>query len=641
MQLTATGPHTLFSDPTFSVLEGLGLAVLPSSANPTFRLYEGPFSIFTTSLYHTLKLRITAHPIQPISSPPDMAASTGITNPKSDPFSFLTPDPVLIVGSGPTGLVASLWLHRFNVPYRLIDRLPGPGLTSRAVVIHARTLEFYAQLGFADRLVAKGTQVQGVVFSRGGSAVAQLAFTRSGQGLSEFPYVMSLPQDVHEQILVDVLTEQGLKVERGTELVSAVENGDAVQCTLKNLDTGNEEQFTAGYVIGADGAHSKVRHEAGIGMEGGTYAQRFYVADVDLASELPARSNLNMNVGEREFCFLVPLDTHKHARLIGFVAADKQDEEGNQVSGSEELTFEDVRKSVRASAPNIQIEKVRWFSTYRVHHRVAGAFRSTTHDGKSGRLFLAGDASHLHSPAGGQGLNTGIGDATNLAWKLAAAYHGTAPADILQTYSQERMAFAKALVDSTDRMFSLITDQGLWGWALRNILMPYVLPLIWKIGGDKLSCTAWLRVSQILIKYPQSALSQNVLNRSGIAPRPAGGKVKAGDRLPWVDGVLSDAASGGKLGETVDVSNFAPLKECAWQVHVYGDCPKSLEHDLADRGVPLHVFPFSPAVAEKGIAKDAVYVLRPDGYVGQVSRVDEEAGTLERYLERWEIGVRN
>ena len=557
----------------------------------------------------------------------------------SNPFSFLNPPPVLIVGSGPTGLITSLWLHRFGIPHRLIDRASSPGLTSRAMVVHARVLEYYAQLGLADRLVEAGTKVDGLVLTTGGTKLGKLAFSTGAVGLSPFPYVLSLPQDAHEQILNDALAERGLEIERGIELVDIKESEDSVNCTLRNISTGSEEQFSASYVLGADGAHSRVRHAAGIAMGGGTYTSRFYVADVNLSSTLPAANSLNMNVSERDFCMVVPLEGTGHGRLIGFVPSDKQDSKGNLID-EREVTFSDVENSVSAAAPTVKIESVRWFSTYRVHHRIADAFRSTYIDADSkrrphpGRLFIAGDAAHLHSPVGGQGMNTGLSDASNIAWKIASVWKGTGPTSLLDTYGEERVPFARKLVNTTDQWFTLFTNLGWIGWLVRNFLMPYIMPLVWRIGGIKLARLAYVTVGQLAVHYPESALSEDP---TAYEARRAGGKVKAGDRLPWIESAVADRSKGEKEGAT---SNFAPLKACDWQVHVYGVIAKPLEQTLYDRGVSLHVFPYNAEMAEKGLAKDAAYIVRPDGYVGMACR-QEDTMPLERYLEKWGIGVRN
>ena len=247
----------------------------------------------------------------------------------------------------------------------------------------------------------------------------------------------------------------------------------------------------------------------------------------------------------------------------------------------------------------IEVAHVNWFSTYRVHHRVAEHFRK-------GRAFLLGDAAHVHSPVGGQGMNTGIGDAINLAWKLAAVIQGRAPDSILESYEPERIAFARRLVRTTDRAFSLVTSPR---WAARFFrldLLPRLAPLLFTFRATRR--LLFRTVSQIMVSYRDSPLS------AGRA-----GAVHGGDRLPWV-----------KLSDTED--NFAPLASLGWQVHVYGRPQLALESLCRERGLPLHVFPWDPAMRACGLERDAVYVIRPDGYVG-LAQDRGHAEAVRAYLE--------
>jgi 2-polyprenyl-6-methoxyphenol hydroxylase-like FAD-dependent oxidoreductase len=552
-------------------------------------------------------------------------------NMAANPFSFLDQGPVLIVGAGPTGLVSSLWLQKFKIPHRIIDIAPKSGLSSRAMIVQARTLEFYNQLGIAERIVEAGAKLDGLVTSTGGKIRGRINYRDGAKGLTRFPFILSLTQDRHEEILIEALKEKGIEVERGVELVDAVESEDSVQCTLNKIDSSTKESFTASYIIGADGARSRVRQIAGVPMEGGTYTQRFFVADVELASELPAGPNLNINLSGTEYCMAIPLDGLKRARLVGFCPANKQNVDEDQAKNFE-ITFDELEKSVGISAPGIVISNLRWLSSYRVHHRVVKAFRSTyVADSKinsrprPGRLFLAGDAAHLHSPAGGQGMNTGIGDATNLAWKLAAVHSGVAPLALLDTYQEERLAFAQKLVDTTDFAFTMLTHPGWIGWCARYIIIPYILPLLLKLPG--MIIRSFKTGSQLGINYRQSGLSTD--------GERVGGSVKAGDRLPWV-----------KTDETreEDGDNLSELRKAHWQVHIYGNSDKSTVQTLEDRGIPLRVFTWAAGgsleadMQKKGLKKDAIYIVRPDGYIGLVC-APKDTRTFERYLDRWEIGT--
>jgi hypothetical protein len=245
------------------------------------------------------------------------------------------------------------------------------------------------------------------------------------------------------------------------------------------------------------------------------------------------------------------------------------------------LTFDDV-KGKAIEHLKLNIVKLNWFSTYRVHHRVANHFRE-------GRAFLLGDAAHIHSPVGGQGMNTGIGDAVNLAWKLAAVLKEAAPASLLDTYEPERIAFARRLVATTDRIFILVTRRGIIARLVRTRLVPLVVPLLFRLPPFRRFMFETL--AQFGINYRNSPLS------AGTA-----GAVRGGDRLPWV-----------QLGPGQD--NFAPLTSLKWQVHLYGEARPGVADACAELQLPLHRFAWQPAMRRAGFESGALYLIRPDGYV--------------------------
>lgn len=506
--------------------------------------------------------------------------------------------PVLITGAGPSGMVLALWLQKLGTPFRIVDRLSGPGLTSRAMVIHARTLELYQQLGIADRIIAEGIKINKLLIANAGSSKAHFPIiTEKAAGLSKYPFTLSLPQDMHEVVLVDVLKERGTEIGRDIELVDAVQKEDreVVEVKLKHAD-GHEEAFEASYVIGCDGAHSAVRHMAGIKMEGGTYAGRYFVADIDAEpGTMPAAPDeLNMNTSKNEFVMVVPTLKHGNARLVGYVPHDRMDED--------HLTFEDMSPTLKACLPDLRVRGVKWFSHYKVHHRHADHFRI-------GRFFLCGDACHLHSPAGGQGMNTGIGDASNLAWKLSNVLSGRAAPALLDTYEPERLAFAKTLVSTTDRVFTSLTAEGWQGWLTREFLIPYVVPAVVRWTGY----SPWDATSQVHVEYKSSPLSENGHGEHG--------QVKAGERLAWVP--TEDGHD-----------NHEALADAKWQVHVYGEVRRDVRRGFQAKGFEVHKFEWSEAAKKRGLAEGALYLVRPDGYIG-AEATGGDAETLFRYISKW------
>ena len=502
---------------------------------------------------------------------------------------------VLIDGAGPTGLVLALWLTRLGVQVRLVDKTAEPGTTSRALVLHARTLEFYRQVGLADAVVERALKFTAANLWAGGKKAGHVVFGPMGEGLSPFPYMLILPQDQHERLLVEHLAEIGVQVERRTELLGFEDSGGRVLARLRRPD-GTEETCEAAYLAGCDGAHSKVREVLGIGFPGGTYSQLFYVTDVE-ASGPVMNGELHVALDEAEFLAVFPLRGAGRARLIGNVRKGAE-------RGDESLSWDDVGKVVIGRL-GITVERVNWFSTYRVHHRVADHFGR-------GRAFLLGDAAHIHSPVGGQGMNTGIGDAVNLAWKLAAVVHGQAHAALLDSYEPERLAFARRLVASTDRAFTAVTSRGAIARRVRLNLVPLLLPPLFELAAVRR--LMFRTISQTAVHYRASRLS---VGRAGT--------LHGGDRLPWVP----PESEGGQ-------DNFTPLTSLEWQVHVYGAVAPELIALCSARGLPLHVFSWRATIARAGLTRNAAYLVRPDGYVA-LAEPEASAAKLKAYLDEWGV----
>jgi 2-polyprenyl-6-methoxyphenol hydroxylase-like FAD-dependent oxidoreductase len=499
---------------------------------------------------------------------------------------------VLIIGAGPTGLVLALWLTKLGVKVRIIDKTADAGTTSRALAVQARTLELYRQLDLAEAVVERGHKVPAVNLWVKGKPKARLSFETIGSNLTPYSFLQIFPQDEHERLLIARLEELGVLVERRTELIGFTDAGERVTARLRGPE-GHEEICTASYIAGCDGARSVVRETMGTGFPGGTYRQVFYVADVEAAG--PAiDGELHVDLDEADFLAVFPLAGKGRARLIGTVSDERADR-------ADTLKFEDV--SDRAiNHLKVKVDKVNWFSTYHVHRRVTAHFQK-------GRAFLLGDAAHIHSPAGGQGMNTGIGDAINLAWKLAAVLAGRAPDKLLDSYEAERIGFARRLVATTDRVFSFVTAEGRMADIVRTRVAPVLIPMIaqFKVVREYLFRT----VSQISLNYRGGPLSKGVA-----------GNVHGGDRLPWVP-------VGGK-------DNFATLSAMTWQIHVYGTASAELTNWCAGHRLPLNVFAWRSEHETAGLARDAIYLLRPDTYVA-IADTSGAPNVLDRYFVEQEI----
>jgi 2-polyprenyl-6-methoxyphenol hydroxylase-like FAD-dependent oxidoreductase len=495
--------------------------------------------------------------------------------------------PVLIVGAGPTGLVLALWLTKLGVPVRIIDKTAEPGTTSRALAVQGRTLELYRQVDLADAIVEAGVKIAAANLWVSGSKAARLPFGRLGEGLSPFPYALTYPQDAHERLLIDRLNSLGVQVERRTELIRFDRHSEGVRAVLKQPD-GKEDVCEAFYLAGCDGARSTVREALATGFPGGTYTGLFYVADVEAAGPA-ADGEIHVDVEEADFLAVFPIKGTGRLRLVGPIHWDAARE-------NREPTFDDV--SARAIQNlKLTIAKVNWFSTYRVHHRVAAKFRE-------GRVFLLGDAAHVHSPVGGQGMNTGIGDAINLAWKLATVLKDGASESLLDTFERERIGFARRLVATTDRVFTVITKPGRLARRVRTRLVPFVLPLLFRFSAVRR--LLFRTISQIGIHYRNSPLSEGVA-----------GTARGGDRLPWTPTAPHE-------------DNFAPLTSLTWQVHVYGEPRRGVAEACAELRLPLHVMAWQSEMRRAGFLRGALYLVRPDGYVALA-----DPGSDPRRLSRY------
>ena len=496
-------------------------------------------------------------------------------------------EPILIVGAGPTGLTLALWLRRLGVSVRIIDTATGPGTTSRAMVVHARTLEFYRQLGLADDMIAEGIKTSAVEIIRARRRLVSLNFGDIGGALSPYPFLLTYPQDDHERFLIKALRATGTKVEWSTRLDEFQNAESGLRCSLTGPD--GSSIIETPFLCGCDGAHSTVRQGANLSFEGGTYSQLFYVADcqVDGAPD----SGLRIATRSGRFALCAPVRRSGHHRLIGIAPSE--------LPQDETVTFDDVRPYAEQLL-NIRVHEADWFSTYHAHHRIAEKFRH-------GNVFLLGDAAHIHSPAGGQGMNTGIGDSVNLAWKLAAVIKGEAPDALLDTYEMERQAFARELVSTTDRAMQTIISGSFAGWLVRSVLLPIVAPFAF--GFPPPRELFFKTISQIRIAYSNSPLSVGRF-----------GGLSGGDRLPWFP--------------TPGGANYDTLRSLQWQIHIYGRGDPRLRKVAQDMGIPVHVFEWHESAGKHGISRNAAYLVRPDGYVAIASRKLTPA-LLRQYFIRW------
>ncbi len=317
---------------------------------------------------------------------------------------------VLVVGAGPTGLMLANQLGRRNVRTMIIDRHSGPAQQTRAIGVQARTLEIYAKLGIVERALELGIRATAANLWAAGRWTARVPVSDIGSNLSRFPFILMLGQDDNERIMGERLRDWGIDVQWNTELVGLEQHADHVEATLRTPQ-GATRTISAAYVAGCDGSHSAVRELSGIKFPGAPYEHVFFVADTEATGTMKP-DELNVYLWRDGFHLFFPMRGKNHWRVIGILPAALRDKA--------DLDFDDVIPSLQGEAGStLAFQSCSWFSTYRIHHRAAERFRDR-------RCFVLGDAAHIHSPVGAQGMNTGLQDAYNLAWKLALVVQGKA-----------------------------------------------------------------------------------------------------------------------------------------------------------------------------------------------------------------------
>jgi 2-polyprenyl-6-methoxyphenol hydroxylase-like FAD-dependent oxidoreductase len=494
---------------------------------------------------------------------------------------------VLIVGAGPTGLMLANQLGRRGVRAMIIDRHSGPAQQSRAMAVQARTLEIYSKMGILDQALTLGARGTGANMWANGKWTARIPLGDIGQGMSPYPYILTLGQDDNERIMGKKLLDYGVNVQWNTELIAFEQQPDQVNVTLKQAD-GSLRKIRAAWVAGCDGSRSPVRELSGITFPGAPYEHVFFVADTEATGAMK-QGELNVYLWRDGFHLFFPMHGTDRWRVIGILPREMRQRD--------DLTWEEVVPIVRQEAgADLIFKSCQWFSTYRIHHRAAERFRDR-------RCFLLGDAAHVHSPAGAQGMNTGLQDAYNLAWKLALVVKGQADAALLDTYEQERIPVAQRLLRTTDRVFQVIVADGWFGKLFRTKILARVAAFA--MTQERVRRLAFRTISQIGIRYGRSPLSQTL---PGL---PEGAPV-AGDRFPWLR--LKFQAN----GPAEDI--YQKLDDTCLNLIVVGQSAPSTTSLRLGELLTVYEIPDDAhnagELVRAGITGPAFYLLRPDGHVG-------------------------
>lgn len=502
---------------------------------------------------------------------------------------------VLVVGAGPTGLTAATELARRGVRVRIIDKLHLPSDKSRALVVHARSLELFQKMGISDELIAIGSPtLKGTIFVKGKKRV-DLECGDLAINDTPYPFALFVSQVETERVLEAALEKHGVKVERFTELVTLNDDGEHVHCAVKRQ--GAKETIIADYVIGCDGAHSAVRHALDVTFEGAAYPQTFLLADVAIDWEFQ-EDRFRMFLGKKDLLACFPMKKGV-MRLIGTRPSDDLGEDETPSLEYIETFARDV------SGRELSLRDPIWITRFRLHHRGVNHYRQ-------GRCFLAGDAAHIHSPAGGQGMNTGIQDAYNLAWKLALVTSAKAPESILESYHAERYPVGRFLLRFTDRLFQFGSSPNRLILLLRNMVFPRVARFI--LAKASRRSRALRTITQLGIRYGSSDWIQEKLTDAD--PTFYSGP-SAGRRAPDAP-VVIDAKK---------TTLFEAMADTEFHLLAFGEkCrPVSFARVHAIERRPEN----ETAFARYGVTSTALYLIRPDGHIAFRSF----GGSLEPLLE--------
>jgi len=511
---------------------------------------------------------------------------------------------VLVVGAGPTGLMLANQLRRRGIRTMIIDRHSGPAQQTRAMAVQARTLEIYSKLGIAQRALELGTRATGANLWANGRPTAHIPIGDIGANLSRFPFVLMLGQEDNERIMGERLRDWSLSPQWSTELTSIDQRPDHVQAALRMSD-GSSRTLSAAYVAGCDGSRSTVRELAEIPFPGAPYEHVFFVADT-VATGSMKKDEVNVYMWRDGFHLFFPMRGQDRWRVIGILPSTLRERS--------DLTFDDVVPDLRGEAGSeLSFESCSWFSTYRIHHRRAAKFRDR-------RCFLLGDAAHVHSPIGAQGMNTGLQDAYNLGWKLALVIEGRADDALLDTYESERMRVAQRLLHTTDRAFRFVVSETSIAAVFRTKVMARIAAFA--MTKERIRRLAFRTVSQLGIRYRHSPLSQTLPGLPENAP-------VGGDRFPWTKLRLCQGGPERDLFEMLDDTRFNLL--------VFAESvPSEVPADLGQlMGVHLvQVGSWNRGALERAqIPSPSCYLLRPDGHVA-LAGTRLEGADIADYLAR-------
>jgi len=513
---------------------------------------------------------------------------------------------VLVVGGGPVGLVAGAELARRGVRVRVIDKLAQPTDESRAIAVHARSLDMFDRMGIVDELLSTGIKATAMQMYAGHSKLFRVPL---GGVDSAYPFTLTTAQTETERVLGEHLQALGTTAEWGVELIALSQDNDAVHLTLRHED-GSTEQISASWVIGADGGHSTVRKMVGTKLAGSFVGERFLLGDVDVEHKLDMDS-MHTFFSPNGPVVVLPMRDGRMRFL-----AEVHDAPGTPLNMHP--TQEELQAVIDQRIGGIRITRSHWLTSFEIHHARVPAYRW-------GRVFLAGDAAHIHSPAGGQGMNTGMQDAFNLAWKLAAVIEGDAGETLLDSYEAERVPVADQVIKFTN----LLTKAGTLSGVPRRIRDVLVRTASHVPAARR---TLANNAEEVNIGYSASPIA--------VGRRPKHAKISAGEHLPHIlDEALQkqfSAACGtqntGHAVVTVATAQVAPAAGSG-QAQVLVTTSQTAPA-IPVAGYDAVIADPNGLVAQRfGLKNGGRVVVRPDGYIGAVASLDDTTTVADYFAK--------
>ncbi len=518
---------------------------------------------------------------------------------------------ILIAGAGPSGLMMACQLALQNISFRIIDKKGFPPIFSGALIIHARTMEIFRQMNITEKILKEAKTAKKINIGFNDKKNMVLDFTDAGEYLTCYPYLVMLEQYRTENILKEFLIERGHLIESNTSLLSFTNDNEFITSKILKSD-GSFKYIKSRFLIGADGHDSMVRAQLKIPFPGKTFNSLLFISD--------CKARVPVNTDEIFFSFtseytagffLLPNNSR---RVDGIIPSIQQ---------KKEVSFNDVKEFFsRNNKAGIELFNSQWFSVFRSHSRCADSFRKN-------RCFLIGDAAHVHSPVGAQGMNTGIQDAYNLAWKLAFYVNGKTTEKILDTFQKERRPVALNIIRYTDSVFSFITSNFFLIKSIRLFIVPFILSMFLKIliKSLKLRALIFTSISGIGIKYKKSILTNTLSTEKFPSHSP-----KPGERWPYQVFEIRGRIS--TLHDSIDNQNLSLFifgkqtmpAHFQMLIDTYSDAI-TVKHIANESGTKL--------LFEKlGLKNEGCYLIRPDLYIAWRSR-EFDTTNLMNFLKKF------